>query len=85
MRVVGVFKNYTTEIAQIIQNHAKKDFRPRMFYIVSTTLSFFDVFLRSKAPVRTGRTCLVILRVLQVVSVVDRRVKNRTEVIESAT
>lgn len=65
-----VFKNYTTEIAQIIQNHAKPDFRPRMFYIVSTTLSFFDVFLRYKASVRTGRTFLVILRVLRVLTVV---------------
>lgn len=74
-----VFKNYTTEIVQIIQNHAKQDFCPRMYYIVSTTLFFLDVFLRSKASVTTGRTCLVILRVLRglpvVAPVAERSVK----------
>lgn len=44
---------------------------------------------RFKASVRTGRTCLVIVRVLRVLPVValvaDRSVKHRIEAIESAT
>lgn len=43
----------------------------------------------AKSSVITGRTCLVIVRVVRVLPVVapvaDRSVKNRIEVIESAT
>lgn len=60
-----------------------------MCVYVNRECGLIESKFKPKASVTTGRTCLVIVRLLRVLPVVatvaDRSIKNRVEVIENAT